>query len=64
MSGLPLCPKQQWASFFSKSGRAPYILLDRQQKVLLSNLGLTVFARHLVDLVKEVPIVCLQGRKS
>jgi hypothetical protein len=48
----------------AKSGRSPYILLDRQQKVLLSNLGLTVFARHLVDLVKEVPIVCLQGRKS
>jgi hypothetical protein len=32
--------------------------------VLLSNLGLTVFVRHLVELVKQVPMVCAQGRKE
>jgi hypothetical protein len=34
------------------------------QKVLLSNLGVTVLVRHLVDLVKQVTIVCPQGRKE
>jgi hypothetical protein len=48
----------------TKSGRDPYIPCDRHQKVLFSNLGLTVFVRHLVDLVKQVPIVCPQGRKE
>jgi hypothetical protein len=32
--------------------------------VLLSNLGVTVLVRHLVDLVKQVTIVCPQGRKE
>jgi hypothetical protein len=33
--------------------------------VLLSNLGLTVFVRHLVNLVKQVPIVFSpQGRRE
>jgi hypothetical protein len=39
----------------AKSGEGPYIPFNRHQKVLLSNLGLTVFVRHLVDLVKQVP---------
>jgi hypothetical protein len=38
-----------------KSGRDHCIPCDRHQKVLLSNLGLTTFVRHLVDLVKQVP---------
>jgi hypothetical protein len=35
----------------AKSERDPYITRDRHQKVLLSNLGLTVFVRHLVKQV-------------
>jgi hypothetical protein len=27
-------------------------------------LGLTVFVRHLLDLVKQVPVVCSQERKE
>jgi hypothetical protein len=80
MSGLPLCPRQQWASFFSwvweRSLHPPVQNLILRlcpqelycpfcsphfnwvhQKELLSNLGLTVFVRHLVDLVKQFPIV-------
>jgi hypothetical protein len=41
---LPLCSKQQWASFFREFGENPY----RHQKVLVSNLGLTVFVKHQV----------------
>jgi hypothetical protein len=32
--------------------------------VLLSNLGLTVFVRYLVDVFKQVPIVGPQGKKG
>jgi hypothetical protein len=39
----------------AKSGRDLCIPCDRHQKVLLSNLSLAVFVRHLVDLVKQVP---------
>jgi hypothetical protein len=66
MSGLPLCSKQQWASFFRESRRDPYIPLpcDRQQKVLHSNLGLTVFVKASGQLVKQVPQPALRKRKK
>jgi hypothetical protein len=41
-----------------------YIPHDRHQKVLFSNLGLTVFVKHLVDLVKQVPQSALRGKKN
>jgi hypothetical protein len=47
-----------------QSGSVPYIPHDRHQKVLLSNLGLTLFVSHLVDLVKQVTVVCPQGEKK
>jgi hypothetical protein len=40
------------------------ILIEYTKKEFLSNLGLTVFVRHLVDLVKQVPVVSPQGRKE
>jgi hypothetical protein len=46
----PLCSKQQWTSFFREFGKNPY----RNQKVLVSNLGLTAFVKHLVKPVKQV----------
>jgi hypothetical protein len=33
-------------------------------KLLLSNLALTVFVSYLVDLIKQIPVVCPQRRKS
>jgi hypothetical protein len=41
---LPLCSKQQWTFFFREFGKN----LCRPQKVLVSNLGLTVFVKHQV----------------
>jgi hypothetical protein len=45
-----LFSKQQQASFFREFEKNPC----RHQKVLVSNLGLTVFVKHLVKLVKLV----------
>jgi hypothetical protein len=42
----------------AESGRDPYISRDRHQKVLLSNLGLTVFVKYLVKWV------CLREKNS
>jgi hypothetical protein len=57
-----LCSKQ-WASFFSESERDPCIPGDRHMKVLLYNLGLTVFVKHLIKLVKQVLQSPLMGKK-
>jgi hypothetical protein len=56
----PLCSKQQWASFFREFGKNPY----RLQNVLVFNLGLTVFVKHLVKLVKQVPQPALRKKKK
>jgi hypothetical protein len=45
VSSSPLCSKQQWASFFKEFGKNPY----RHQKVIVSNLGLTVFVKHQIN---------------
>jgi hypothetical protein len=42
----------------------PPFQLSTLKKKLPSNWVLTVFVRQLVDLVKQVPIVCPQGRKE
>jgi hypothetical protein len=59
---LPLptpCSKQQWTSF-----RELGINSYRHQKVVVSNLGLTVSVKHLVKLVKQVPQPALRERKK
>jgi hypothetical protein len=49
--------KQQWASFFREFGENPC----RHQKVLVSNLSLAVFVKHLVKLIKQVLQPALRG---
>jgi hypothetical protein len=63
VSPSPLCSKQQCASFFREFGENPY----RHQKLLVSNLGLIVFVKHLVKLVKlvrQIPQPSLREKKK
>jgi hypothetical protein len=59
VSPSPLFSKQEWASFFREFGENTC----RHQKVLVSNLGLTAFVKHLVKLVKQGPQSALREQK-
>jgi hypothetical protein len=56
---LPPWSKQQWAFFFRVFGENPC----RHQKVLVSNLGLTVFVKHPVNWLNKFA-ACPQGKKK
>jgi hypothetical protein len=64
VSSFPFVVNNSELPFSAKSGGDTYIPSDRHKKVVLSNLGLTVFVRHLVDLVKWVPYSALRREKK
>jgi hypothetical protein len=55
-----LCPKQQWAPFFREFGKNPC----RPQKVLVSNLGLTVFVSIWLNWLNRFSSLPPGGKKK